>query len=91
MCRQFYVDDIYQTTEKTKYFPSGTVMSKIDSEWYLYIMNPIFHDDRPKSWPSRKQGKIQLFRDYWKFFCDESESNGSYFTSLVAVRKVLLC
>ena len=94
MCRQFNVDDIYITREVTKYDPVGTIMAKVNSEWYIQIKDPSGGTGQtPDCWPKRDLigGRIQLYRDYWKFFCDESESNGVYFTTLVEAKKDLMC
>lgn len=91
MCKQFWVDDIYVTRETTKYFPKGTIMAKIGADWYLQIFDAAAGTRTPESWPLRINGRIQLWRDYWKYFCDESESNGIYYTELVKVKKDLAC
>lgn len=81
MSRQFSVTKIEVVTSDFTYkrggkFPcqatvkKGTVIATGPDGYYLY--NPTFGKD-PKSindpacWPKPENGKIRLYRDYWKF------------------------
>jgi len=47
-----------------------TVIAEADDGYYVYC--PPFARNASAPWPAPQYGKIQLFRDYWRFLCEKN-------------------
>lgn len=82
--RQFQAYEIRIITEDYTYtshashtVEKNTVIAVAEDGWYIYTppfrVDPKFDADSD-NWPPKRNGKIELFRDYWRYLLDPSKS-----------------
>lgn len=92
--KQFYVTEIFAITEATNHFEKNTIFAQGEDGLYFYDVP--FNKDvdarlDPKCWPNKSRKGIQLFRDHWKFFCDNSNRNhGTYYLEVMDAPKTVI-
>lgn len=96
MSRYLFASAVYQTMEEAtaqqggtlwtrKDIPVGTILAYgTDGEWYKYDREPRIMKEEI---PLPRDGKIQLFRDYWKIATLGINDKSAYTLSLISVLK----
>jgi hypothetical protein len=74
----FKVSKIFRVIEKGEFIEAGTVFAVGDDGIYIYTFwknVPELTQAAVAIWPKKdKDGKIELFRDYWKYYVDLEDS-----------------
>lgn len=94
--KSFKVTRIFRIIEASEFIEAGTVFA--EGEDGLYIYNfwrnvPELTEAAIAIWPKKdKDGNIELFRDYWKFYVDANDSSyyGKCFTEVFNLTKETL-
>lgn len=87
--RQFQLDKLFSLTEQTEHFTTDHIFGQVGNELYQYnieIKDQIEAHREKESWPP----DLVLFRDYWRFFCDITESNGPYYKEVINANKNII-
>lgn len=81
--RQFSPDRIWSITHPER---GIEVFCDVGTEVYRFLQLADLDSLDPKAWPD----EARLFRDYWNFFADRSESNGPYFTEVLESDRTII-
>lgn len=77
--KSFRVTRIFRVIEKGEFIEEGTVFAAGEDGIYVYIFSkniPELTEAAIAIWPKKgEDGKVELFRDYWKYYVDKENSS----------------